>query len=262
MTEQKRKKLNKLQELLPEGLLADAAWLDKKGYSSSLRSQYVSAGWLNQPTRGVFRRSRGALQWEQAIISLQRHLLSDAVPIVGGRTALELHNYAHYLPQESKEVFLYGHKAVPGWLKHLPLDVVFVCRNDKKLFRNDPVTLGIEGIACKDWTLTLSTPERAVLQLLDELPDHESFHQVDMLFEGLSQLRPHRLQKLLKDCKSIKVKRLFFFFADRHGHAWVKYLDKNNIGGLGKGKRLIARGGKLDPVYEITVPEEMLNVLR
>ena len=35
-----------------------------------------------------------------------------------------------------------------------------------------------------DWPLTVSAPERAVLELLDELPDRESLHQVDVLFEG------------------------------------------------------------------------------
>jgi hypothetical protein len=64
------------------------------------------------------------------------------------------------------------------------------------------------------------------------------------------------LQKLLEDCKSVKVKRLFFFFADRHNHAWLKRLDRSRID-LGKGKRMLVRGGKLDPTYEITVPEDL-----
>ncbi len=70
--------------------------------------------------------------------------------------------------------------------------------------------------------MMLSAPERAILELLDELPDHESFHQADMLMQSLSTLSPVRMQKLLVDCRSVKVKRLFFFFADRHQHAWLK----------------------------------------
>src|SRR6202008_3901675 len=54
------------------------------------------------------------------------------------------------------------------------------------------------------WPLMLSTPERAILELLDELPDRETFHQADMLMEGLSTLSPTRLQMLLADCRSIK----------------------------------------------------------
>ncbi len=61
MAVQSGKKLNWLDRELPEGLLVDAAWLEAHGYSRSLRSQYVTAGWLEQPTRGVFRRPRGSL---------------------------------------------------------------------------------------------------------------------------------------------------------------------------------------------------------
>ena len=43
-----------------------------------------------------------------------------------------------------------------------------------------------------DWPLMLSTPERAVLELLDELPGREAFHQADVLMEGLPALSPKR----------------------------------------------------------------------
>ncbi len=95
-----------------------------------------------------------------------------------------------------------------------------------------------------------------MLELLDELPNRESFQQADKLIEGLVNLSPRRLQKLLEDCKSVKVKRLFFFFADRHGHAWLKRIERERID-LGKGKRMLVRGGRLDPVYGITVPEDL-----
>jgi hypothetical protein len=71
---------------------------------------------------------------------------------------------------------------------------------------------------------------------------------------GLATLSPRRLQKLLEDCHSVKVKRLFFYFADRHRHAWLKRLDKKTIN-FGKGKRMLVKGGTLDRTYQITVPE-------
>ena len=95
-----------------------------------------------------------------------------------------------------------------------------------------------------------------MLELLDELPTHETFHQVDMLMHGLTNLSPRRLQNLLADCKSVKVKRLFFFFADRHAHAWLKPLKKQTFD-LGTGKRMLAKGGRLDHTYQITVPEDL-----
>jgi hypothetical protein len=266
MTEQTGGKLNQLERLLPEGLLVDAAWLSEHGYSTSLRSQYVSAGWLEQPTRQVYRRTRGSLSWEQVAISLQTLLHEDLT--VGGRTALELQGFAHYLSHETKEVHLYGPKHPPSWLGKLPLGVSFAYHNSQRLFLSAAKAAGPSGhdslpadLVAQPWgqwgwKLTLSSPERALLELLDELPNRESFHQVDKLVEGLANLSPRRLEKLLLNCRSIKVKRLFFFFADRHQHAWLKRINKDDID-LGKGKRMLVRGGKLNAAYQITVPEDL-----
>lgn len=262
-------KLNRLQRELPEGLLADAAWMEAHGYSSSLRSQYLKAGWLDQPTRRVYRRSRQPLTWAQVIMSLQ--LVLDYPIAVGGRTALELQGYAHYLSNDHREIHLYGPTRPPSWLNELPLDTEFHWHNSHRLFPADPApqrnlqrsvtlsppsTLFIVGSPYADLPLGTSAKERAILELLDELPERESFHQVDTLMEGLSDLSPRRLQTLLEQCASVKVKRLFLFFADRHQHAWFAKLDTSRIN-LGAGKRVLVRGGKLDPTYLITVPEDL-----
>src|ERR1017187_4288484 len=77
---------------------AKYTWLSQHGYSTSLRSQYVAAGWLAQPTRQVYQRPRGSLSWQQVVISLQTLLERNL--IVGGRFALELKGFAHYLAHE------------------------------------------------------------------------------------------------------------------------------------------------------------------
>lgn len=251
-------KLNRLQQELPEGLLADAAWMEAQGYSSALRSQYVRAGWLESPARRVYRRSRTPLTWQQVVVSLQTVL--DLPLAVGGRTALEQQGYAHYLPAALREVHLYGPKHPPTWLASLPLDLAFRWHNSLRLFPGDldpppessPVMVSSGGLALP---IRYSSKERAVLELLDELPERESFQQVDALMEGLSDLSPRRLQTLLEACTSVKVKRLFLFFAGRHGHAWLARLDTSRVD-LGAGKRVLVKGGKLDPRYNITVPPE------
>ena len=283
MTRERGALLNQLASKLPEGLLVDAAWLKAQGYSPQLQHQYAHAGWLEQPTRSVFRRPRGALSWQQVVISLQT-ILDYSPLIVGGRTSLELQGYAHYLKQAMTAVHLYGPKAPPGWVQKLPLSVQFIYHNDRRLFRNDLVAKGTNSVKWNidtgeavdlselkgsdttrlswgqwDWPLTLSSAERATLELLDEIPNQETFEQVDALFSGLSNLRPSRLQKLLIDCSSVKVKRLFFFFADRHQHAWLKHLDKKRVD-LGSGKRMLVKGGILDRTYHITVPGDLNGV--
>jgi Transcriptional regulator, AbiEi antitoxin, Type IV TA system/Transcriptional regulator, AbiEi antitoxin N-terminal domain len=283
MDRERSKLINQLASKLPEGLLVDASWLKAQGYSTQLQHLYVNSGWLEQPARSVFRRPRGALSWQQVVISLQT-ILNYSPLVVGGRTALELQGYAHYLVQSTTAVHLYGPKAPPSWVQKLPLPVEFVYHNDGRLFAhavgagedrtaNWNVGTGeaVNGKSSQDsnvtqvtwgqwdWPLRLSSPERAIFELLDEIPKHETFEQVDALFSGLTNLRPRHLQRLLAECTSVKVKRLFFFFADRHKHAWLKHLDKDSVD-LGSGKRMLVKGGVLDRAYQITVPGDLNGV--
>lgn len=263
-----RGKLNQLQQL-PDGALVDAAWLEAHGYSSSLRHQYVKAGWLNQPAARVYRRGNGPLVWQHVIISLQNFLKLDLT--VGGRTALEELGYAHYLGRQS-DIHLYGPSKPPAWLAALPLEVTFHWHNSLRLFpeelesmppplpSSEPDSVLPGGFMATagglHWGIRLASAERALFQLLDELPDRESFHHVDKLVEGLANLSPRKLQVQLDACRSVKVKRLFLFFADRHRHAWLSRLDRSKVD-LGTGKRVLVKGGKLDPTYLITVPRDL-----
>ena len=47
--------------------------------------------------------------------------------------------------------------------------------------------------------MILSTPERAILELLDEVPQKETFHQADMLMDGLVCLSPQWIYRLKND---------------------------------------------------------------
>jgi hypothetical protein len=105
----------------------------------------------------------------------------------------------------------------------------------------------------------MSTPERAILEAMDELPDHESFHTLDMVFESLTTLRPRLLSDLLQACRKIKVRRLFFVFADRHDHPWRKRIDPQAFD-LGTGDRALVQGGKIHPRYRIMVPEDFVKL--
>jgi hypothetical protein len=288
MGQQKQVKLNWLQLNLPEGLLVDANWLQRHGYSSPLRSKYVAHGWLDQVARSVYRRPSAklpapneeeALRWQHVVISLQT--LLECPFAVGGRTALELQGFAHYLSAAGpQEIHLYGDKTPPGWVSKLKLDTRLVFHNAGKLFKDgavprelleqsgniqtrrnastDPISDGFirQPWGHWEWPLIMSSPERAILELLDEVPQRETFHQADVLMEGLRNLSPRRLHTLLVECRSVKVKRLFLWFAERHNHAWLKGLDRKGID-LGQGKRMLVRGGKLDTKFNITVPENL-----
>ncbi|MDR3612192.1 MAG: type IV toxin-antitoxin system AbiEi family antitoxin domain-containing protein [Candidatus Obscuribacterales bacterium] len=270
MARQQRIKLNQLQHVLPEGLPVDSNWLQKRGYSRQLIAKYLQHGWLASPVRSVYWRDSTTFDqksWEPVVISLQNLL---EVPVtVGGRTALELQGLSHYLSRTApSKIQLYGSAPLPTWINKLPLKEQFVFQSTH-LFRtnehgtdNGKTYQETDFIAHRwgtsQWSMIISTPERAILELIDELPTHESFHQVDVLMEGLSNLRPKYLATLLARCRSIKTKRLFLWFAARHNHAWLRTLDAQAVN-IGRGKRMIVPGGKLDSKYLITVPEEFAN---
>ncbi len=246
----------------------------------------MASGWLELVARGVFRRplhvpGGGAaepapLHWQHVVVSLQ--LVLERAVVVGGRTALELQGYGHYASgRPPVEVHLYGDDGAPGWLRKLPLDTAFVFHNARRLFRDEPVAGALERLKAVmadegddvmhdsltwqrfgegQWPIVLSTPERAVLELLDEVPNRETFHQADALMDGLANLRPQRIERLLGACRSVKVRRLFLWLADRAGHAWLERIDRDGVD-LGRGKRMLVRGGRLDARYGITVPEDL-----
>jgi hypothetical protein len=275
MGSQIRGKLNWLQHTLPEGLVVDSGWLERHGVSRQLRRKYAIHGWLFPLARGVYYRSPLpevlSVPWQQLVISL--NALQNLPMAAGARTALELQGFSHYVSSGgSREAHLYANEELSGWVSRVPVDATLILHNTGKLFRNraipahfkkgDAVPLPEDsGFTQQPWghwqyPLTVSTPERAILELLDEVPKRETFHQADVLMEGLRNLSPRRLQSLLSDCRSVKVKRLFFWFAERHNHAWLQKIDRAGID-FGKGKRMLVRGGKLDTKYNITVPENL-----
>lgn len=294
MTLQKGHHLNHLLQRLPPGLLVDSEWLQKQGLSRSRIHDYVERGWLERLRPRVYRRpaavtqrdlsssatpksagrsSSRSVSWELAVVSAQA--LAERPFHVGGPTALDLLGLSHFLDLGRKSrVWLYdARRTAPSWLMKLPLDVELTLKR-RPLFRNDG--LGLEWrrlelgtgrvggpveeplrVELWDHFLRMSGAERAAFEMLEEVGTTVGFHSADRLFEGLANLRPTVLTQLLKQCTSVKAKRLFFFFADRHDHAWARRLDPDRFD-LGHGKRQIAKGGRLHPKYAITVPADLM----
>ena len=266
MGQQRTPRLKPLLDVVPPGFMVDTPWLRAQGIDPKSIHDYVARGWLERVIRGVYRRPlpEGAREaygesWEIPLLSLQ-WLMKYAVHL-GGESALDVLGYAHYLSLGGKRcVWLYGE--APSWLKRLPMGTQIVVRR-RTLFGDD--RLGIEdagagaggpAVGVWRWPLKASSPGRAILEALDELPRHASFENLDKAFEGLALLRPGRLMALLTACRSVKVRRLFFVFADRHGHEWRKHLDASRID-FGSGPRALVEGGKLHPAYRIYMPRSL-----
>ncbi|MYF88734.1 MAG: hypothetical protein F4186_04840 [Boseongicola sp. SB0676_bin_33] len=259
----KSQNLKKVLDAVPSGYLVDANWLTSHGIAYETFRDYVKRGWLERVHRGVFRRpapspsASRTIDWKVCLLSMQ-HIMRHDIH-VGGTAALSQQGYDHYLRLGGKaQVWIYG-DTIPNWLTKLQLDASVETR--KTTLFDDPALALTKDEANStnalpwDWRLRMSVPERAVMEAMDELPSQETFHNLDMIFEGLTTLRPKTIAALLHSCRKIKVKRLFFVFADRHGHPWRRHLDPDDFN-LGSGDRALVKGGKIHRGYRIMVPNE------
>ena len=282
MVEHKQSKLNCLQTILPEGLLASTSWLEKRGYSRSLLAAYAARGWLESPARGVYRRPGPPLKWQHVAAALLDAMAQP--PHVGGLSALEVLGKSHFVPLgKGRPVYLYGRQRLPGWVAKLALANPLRFKRDSLFNRAyaagaatesqarevegfdlrphaTTVEPGVERMRWGEWDreYLIATPERAMLELLDDAPARLSLEHADDLMAGMSDFSSRRVVALLAACRSVKVKRLFLALAARHAHQWVapvvEAADRGDVN-LGKGKRSLVRGGKLHPKYLITLPE-------
>ena len=129
----------------------------------------------------------------------------------GGESALDLAGYAHY-PSLGGRPRVQFHGNVPSWLKRLPGRTEIVVRR-RTLFGDDALGIvnvggaaGAGGPALElwRWPIRASSPERAILEALDELPRDASFENPDRIFEGLTPLRPGPLTALLAACRRVR----------------------------------------------------------
>lgn len=280
MVEHFKSKLNSLQTLLPEGLLAPTSWLEARGYSRSLLAGYTKRGWLESPARGVYRRPGSSLDWKHVVATLQQQAVGERKPLlhVGGLTAFEHRGRAHYVPLgKNQRLLLYGPGSLPAWVKAVPLAEKFAVRPDAmfasiRVWRDpDRRLVDEKGNALNEdaltergfmevpfgrdeWKLVYAMEERAMLEMVNEVPRRETLDHADLIMQGRVSLRPAVVTRLLAVCASVKAKRLFLALAERHEHAWLKHLDWSAFN-WGSGKRRLFAGEPMHPKYQISWPK-------
>jgi len=253
MGNEPKSKINRLIRHWPRGTPTTASYLNKQGFSHDLLTRYKKSGWVQSFGRGAYILNGDKVEWPGTVYTLQTQLGLNVHP--GGKTALELKGYAHYLPAGKRKIFLYGTQGLvlPSWFEgdRLGVDVTLVRTN---LFPAASES-GFMEFKEKDLILKISSPERAAMEMLHLVPGKVGFDEASLIMENLSTLRPEMAQELMVLCRSIKVKRLFMFMAERHGHAWASKIDVSALN-LGKGKRMIVPKGRLNVKYQITVPKD------
>lgn len=248
-------KISKLIQGSPKGLVLLSSWLVSKGYSYELQQRYRKGGWLKSIGKGAMLKSGDPLMLSGALSTLQSQ--ANVNIHIGGRSALELQGNSHYLQLSSPEVTLFvpGGTELPTWFINNKWDFDYKVLKIRTL--NDDM-LGLTVYREGEIEMNISNPVRAMLECLALTPTNFSLNEAFELMEGLTALRPKQVQELLEDCKSIKVKRLFLYFAERAGHSWFKYIDQTKID-LGSGNRSITPNGVLVPKYSIVLPKDLVE---
>ncbi len=255
MSSQKRNKLNLLLLNWPPHTVATYHWLEKQGISRQLAQNYVASHWLERIGRGAFARADSAVDWKGGLYPLQQE--PKGLIYIAGKTALELQGFGHFLPLgHQRPIWLFGPlgQKLPQWFKKRWGQEIKYVMTD---------FLGEEGITAQDqggYSLRISSPERAILEVLYFVPNSQSFEEAKLLMEGLATLQPQAMQHLLQGCTSIKVKRLALVLAEYFRHGWLQELDLSKIT-LGKGKRSLEKSGFLHSKYQITLPERLGGVV-
>ncbi len=229
-----------------------SSWLSKQGYSPDLQKRYRQSGWLESIGTGAMIRTGETVNYKGAIYALQQQLGMSIH--IGGRTALAMLGKAHYLELATKKAILFGalQEKLPLWFEKRNWGVELAYYQSSFL----PPDMGWTSVELKTFSLKVSAAPRALMECLYLAPKNQELLECYELMEGLNNLRPERVQKLLEACNSVKVKRLFIYMAQKAKHPWVEYLNLNNFD-FGSGKRSIVKNGVYVAQYQITVPKEL-----
>lgn len=244
-------KINQILPKWPKNTIATASWFHEQGIPGDLVSYYRRSGWINGFGRGAAIKNGDTVEWFGGMYALQGQLHLPIHP--GGKTALILQGYGHYVPLGRERIVLFTQRGVrvPLWFtqNEWPINLHIFKTN---LFPFG-YTVGLKKIDMGNFSISVSTPERAIMEVLYCLPSKESPDETKYLMEGLATLQPDVVIELLKACTSVKVKRTFMVLAEIEQHSWLKHIDTTSID-FGSGKRSLIQGGYYNPHYQITVP--------
>jgi hypothetical protein len=247
-------KLKDLLAIWPENAIFIATELKRLGYSSELIFKYTKSKWLKQIAPRVYARFQDSPSWQAIVCALQTQMNSKIY--IGGKTALEIHGFIQYVPMNYRTIHLYSpiNHYFPKWLLIENTTDARIIHYSSNIFGKVEL-LGLTEKEESNFKIKISTPERAILEMLHHIPSNQSFIESAEIMEFLVGLRPVLLNELLNVCQSIKVRRLFLFLADLNQHPWFKEInfDLN----LGKGKRVVEKNGVFNKKYLITVPKEL-----
>lgn len=226
---------------LPQGMPISMWHLKKFGISRQLAYRYVQHGWLTQLGYGYYLRPGDKLTETGSVASLQ----ANGVTVhIGGKSALHLKGFTHYLSMGGETLTLFGHgvRNLPKWFQQ-QFKVVL----SNSLLFDEPEEPS-ERYCVSRLSQTADAPfvsesERAVLEMLDLVPKQQTLEEARQIMEGLQSLRSKKMQELLTHCKKIKTKRLFWQVAEELHLPVLAKIDATEIN-FGSKSAYILQGEK------------------
>jgi hypothetical protein len=213
---------------MPRGIPVTSGLLEEWGISRQLAHRYVQSGWLEPLGYGYFLRTGDTLTQTGAVVGLE---MQGVALHIGGKSALSLRGVGHYLAMGKGKLFLYGttRSALPAWFARQ-----FSCEVRRgRLFREEAdleKRIYVRRLEENEsFSPFVSEPERALLEMLDDVPGKQSLDEAGKIMEPLYTLRSEVVQVLLEACLKIKVKRLFFSLAEELRLPVLERLDLSHV---------------------------------
>jgi len=217
-----KSKLNALYTQVPPGRPISSEELLNLGISADLAVHYARSGWLTRLARGVYSRPGESLKIEPSLLLLERKV---AGLHVGGKAALTWHGVTQYVQQRAT-LHLFGWSAakLPEWfLQHFPAEY-----HQKRLFKEKPAALlHVARFEQRPDAPHVSSPERALLELLSEVGVRQPLQEARELTESTYTLRADVLQELLSRCTNVKTVRLCLQLGRELSIPWAEKLDRS-----------------------------------
>lgn len=206
--------LKELLRCLPHGQPFGLAELAEHGISPVLAAKYAKSGWLERLEHGTYAYPNDTLQLDSCLLYLQKR--SPGLH-VGGKTALSWQGIRHNVSSRSK-IQLWGLQrfTLPEWFTSR-----FPARyHQRALFDVDVLRPlldddGYARMADHAAGLCVSSRERALLEVLNEVGVTQDLEEATHLFESFTSMRLEVAGALLAACTRIKTVRLFLQLAEQ-----------------------------------------------
>lgn len=247
-------KISNLISKCNKGMILTSSFLKNEGIRSDLVKRYLQSKWLQKVGNEAYKLYGDEINIFSATQAIQDQLCKNIR--IGGKSALSYMGYSHYLSQKSETVFLYG-----KYKEKLPVWFINYDWNEKykyyapNLF-NIELNEYLTEYSRNNISTMISCAELALFEMLYLVPSEQSFQEAFLIVENLRTLRAAKIQTLLENCNSVKVKRMVLFILEENDHAYFKSIDISKVE-LGSGKRMIVKDGKYNSKYKITVPSDL-----